>query len=138
MRRIHQLLVVVSTLAVALALPALAADVPHPFTARDLQSMRRISEPQVSPRGDRVVFTLRTTDFEANKGRTDLWVVGIDGKGLAQLTSDPANDSNPQWSPDGASVYFLSTRSGSSQVWRAPPPAGARQTSLEPERVDRK
>jgi dipeptidyl aminopeptidase/acylaminoacyl peptidase len=123
MRRIHHHFAA-SALACLLPLPALAADAPHPFTARDLQAMRRISEPQVSPRGDRVAFTLRTADFEANKGRTDLWVVGIDGKGVAQLTNDPANDSNPAWSPDGATLYFLSTRSGSSQVWRVPAAGG--------------
>ena len=111
-------------LATLVAAPGLAADAPHPFTARDLHAMRRLSEPQPSPRGDRVVFTLRTTDFAANKGRTDLWAVGADGKGLTQLTTDAASDTRPRWSPDGASLYFLSTRSGSSQVWRLPAAGG--------------
>ncbi len=99
---------------------AAAAAQPHPFTVHDLQGMDRISELQPSPQGDRVVFVVRTTDFEANRGRTDLWMVNIDGSGLIRLTADPAADNNPRWAPDGKSLYFLSTRSGSSQVWRLP------------------
>jgi dipeptidyl aminopeptidase/acylaminoacyl peptidase len=107
----------------AFAVPATAAE-PHPFTVQDLLAMDRITEPQPSPQGDRAVFVVRVTDMEANRGRTDLWMVNLDGTGLIRLTSDPASDSNPRWAPDGKSVYFLSTRSGSSQVWRIPAAGG--------------
>jgi len=90
----------------------------HPFSVHDMLAMDRISEPAVSPDGKLVVFTLRTTDLEANRGRTDLWVVGTDGTGLRRLTTHEAGDSNPVWSPCGKCIFFLSTRSGSSQVWR--------------------
>ncbi len=103
--------------------PVIAAE-PHPFTVQDLLAMDRISEPQPSPKGDRVVFVVRTTDLEANRGRTDLWMVNADGSGLIRMTTDPAGDNNPRWAPDGKSVYFLSTRSGSSQVWRIPATGG--------------
>jgi dipeptidyl aminopeptidase/acylaminoacyl peptidase len=101
------------------AAPVRAAD-PHPFTVHDLLAMQRISDPQPSPRGDRVAFVVRVTDLDANRGRTDLWMVGTDGGGLTRLTSEPAADDNPRWAPDGQSLYFLSGRSGSSQVWRLP------------------
>ena len=97
---------------------AAAVAAPHPFTARDLHSMHRLTDPQPSPHGDQVVFVLRTTDFAANKGRNHLVRVGIDGSGLTPLTSGNSNETNPRWSADGKSLYFLSTRSGSSQVWR--------------------
>ncbi len=109
--------------AVAAPLPAAAAE-PHPFMVQDLLAMDRISEPQPSPKGDRVVFVVRTTDLEANRGRTDLWMVKADGSGLIRLTTDPAADNNPRWAPDGNSLYFLSTRSGSSQVWKIPASGG--------------
>ncbi|MGE0641383.1 MAG: prolyl oligopeptidase family serine peptidase [Thermoanaerobaculia bacterium] len=92
----------------------------HPFTVHDLLAMQRISDPQPSPDGRRVLFTLRTTDLEANRGRTDLWVVDVDGTGLRQLTANPASDLNGRWSADGRSVFFLSSRSGSMQIWRLP------------------
>jgi dipeptidyl aminopeptidase/acylaminoacyl peptidase len=93
-------------------------DESHPFTVHDLLAMDRISGQTVSPGGQLIVFVRRKTDLEANKGRTDLWLVGTNGKGLRQLTTDPAGDFNPCWSGDGKAIYFLSTRSKSSQVWR--------------------
>jgi dipeptidyl aminopeptidase/acylaminoacyl peptidase len=113
----RRLLLIPALLALAAPVPAVAAE-PHPFTVHDLLAMERISDPEPSPQGDKVAFELRTTDLEANKGRFDLWLVNTDGTGLTRLTSDPAADNNPRWSPDGKSLYFLSTRSGSSQVWR--------------------
>lgn len=90
----------------------------HPFSVHDMVAMERISDHRISPDGKRVVFVLRTTDLAANRGRTDLYLIDIDGKNQTRLTSDPASDSNPRWSADGRYVYFLSTRGGSSQVWR--------------------
>ncbi len=89
----------------------------HPFTVHDLVAMERVSDPQPSPDGDRVAFVITTMDLEANKGRKDVWLVGTDGSGAQALTTDPANDWSPRWRSDGA-FYFLSSRSGSAQVWR--------------------
>ncbi|MCX7973879.1 MAG: S9 family peptidase [Candidatus Aminicenantes bacterium] len=90
----------------------------HPFSVHDLLAMERISDPQVSPDGRWLVFTLWTADLEANRGRTDLWLIGTDGQNLRRLTTHPASDFNPRWSPCGHFIWFLSTRSGSSQVWQ--------------------
>jgi len=90
----------------------------HPFSVDDMLAMDRISDPEVSPDGRKLVFVLRKTDLEANRGRTDLWLVNVDGTGLTHLTSHPENDSNPRWNPDGKTIWFLSERSESSQVWR--------------------
>jgi len=90
----------------------------HPFSVHDMLAMDRISDPQLSPNGKHVAFVVRETDLKANRGRTDLWLVSTDGTGLRRLTSHPEADSNPRWSPDGGSLWFLSSRSGVSQVWR--------------------
>jgi dipeptidyl aminopeptidase/acylaminoacyl peptidase len=107
----------------------------HAFTPDDLVDMQRISSVEVSPDGKRVVYALRTTDLEANRGRTDLWLVGIDGSDSRQLTTDPGNDSDPAWAPDGKSVYFIASRDkdGSSQVWQVPVDGGeAKQVTSLP------
>lgn len=105
----------------------------HPFSIHDMLAMDRISDHQVSPDGKSVAFVLRVTDLEANKGRTDLWSVGVDGTGLRRLTSHPDADVNPRWSPDGKAIYFLSMRGGSSQVWRIAMDGGeAEQITNEP------
>jgi len=90
----------------------------HPFSVNDLLAMERISDPQVSPDGEWIVFVLQKSDLEADRGRSDLWMVRSDGTGLRRLTSHAENDSNPRFSADGKSIYFLSKRSDSSQVWR--------------------
>ena len=90
----------------------------HPFSVHDMVAMDRISEPRASLDGNRIVFVVRTTDLEANAGKYSLWLVGADGTGLRRLTSPRSNDRSPRWAPDGKTIFFLSTRSGSSQVWR--------------------
>ncbi|MDY6947817.1 MAG: S9 family peptidase [Pseudomonadota bacterium] len=92
----------------------------HPFTVEDLVRLQRVSEPAVSPDGRSVVFSVRETDMAANRGRVDLWSLDLATKGAQprRLTTHPDNDSSAQWSADGRDIYFLSTRSGSSQVWR--------------------
>jgi len=114
----------------------LAAQTPkqtHPFSVQDMLAMDRLSDPKVSPDGKWIVFVLRKTDLEANKGRTDLWLLGTDGTGLRQLTTHPDADSNPCWAPDSKSAYFTSSRSGSSQLWQIQTDGGeAQQITDEP------
>ena len=69
----------VAALSLVAPLAGAQPDVPapsHPFSVMDLVTMQRISDPQLSPDGRRIVFVVRTTDLEANRGRTDLWLVG--------------------------------------------------------------
>jgi len=90
----------------------------HSFSVHDMLAMDRISDPQVSPDGRTIVFVVRVTDVAANRGLNDLWIVGTDGADLRRMTSHAAADTNPRWSSDGRTIYFLSTRSGSSQIWQ--------------------
>ncbi|HEY4210405.1 MAG TPA: S9 family peptidase [Steroidobacteraceae bacterium] len=102
----------------AVGLGTLAAATP--LTVEDLVRLKRLSDPQVSPDGHYVAYVVRETDMEANKGRTDVWLLDLRTKNAQphRLTQNPANDSNPRWAADSRTIYFLSTRSGSSQVWR--------------------
>jgi dipeptidyl aminopeptidase/acylaminoacyl peptidase len=90
---------------------------PHPFNVNDLVAMQRVADPQASPDGSHVAFVVTSMDLEANKGRKDLWIAATDGSGARRLTSDAANDWSPRWA-DNDVLYFLSSRSGSAQVWR--------------------
>jgi dipeptidyl aminopeptidase/acylaminoacyl peptidase len=89
----------------------------RPFTVHDLVAMERISDPQVSPDGTQVVFTVTTMDLEANRGRNDLWIAAVDGSGARRLTTHAAGDWNPRWTSD-RELVFLSSRGDSAQVWR--------------------
>ncbi len=107
----------------ALSLPAAAA--PHGLTPQDLVGFARVSEPAVSPDGRRVAYTLRETDLAADRGRTDLWMLDLDGEAPPRrLTSHEENDGAADWAPDGRGIFFLSSRSGSPQVWFLPVDGG--------------
>jgi dipeptidyl aminopeptidase/acylaminoacyl peptidase len=107
--------------AALLSTSAIAAGAAHArrgLTVDDMLAMQRVGDPVVSPDGKQVAFAVRETDVEANRGRFDIWVAAVDGSSTRPLTRHPENDTSPAWTPDGAALLFLSTRSGSSQVWR--------------------
>ena len=87
-------------------------------TVDDLLAMQRISGPAVSPDGRWVAFNVRDTDLDANRGRNDIWLAAVDGSSARRLTTSPDSDTSPVWTPDGKTLYFQSSRGGSSQVWR--------------------
>ncbi len=104
-----------STLALLLlAAPALAAPAPHPFDAKDLVMMDRVSDPHLSPDGTQVAFAVRATDYAANKGVTSVWVQSLAAHAEPRKLAD---GNSPRWSPDSKSVYFLSDKSGTGELW---------------------
>src|SRR5258708_11927550 len=102
------------------AAAAPAAEPALPFTIQDMVRMERISDVDVAPDGKHVAYTERTTDMEANKGRTSVWMLDTAKRGATplRLTDGGPNFNNPEWSKDGKFIYFLSNRSGTNQVWR--------------------
>src|SRR5581483_8828607 len=101
---------VASLLLILFILPFTTAGAAQPFTVEDLVRLKRLSDPHVSPDGRYAAYVLRETDMEANKGRTDVWLLDLTQKQAPpqRLTSDPANDSSPRWAPDSRTLYFLS------------------------------
>ena len=106
---------------------ATSAALAEPFTAEHLVRIDRVGAPAVSPGGDLVVYAVRHTDMEADKGRYDLWLSSVAGDAPRRLTTHEANDTSPAWSPDGRYILFVSSRGGSSQVWRLPVNGGESQ-----------
>ena len=96
-----------------------------PFAVQDLVTLKRISDPRISPDGKSVMYALRQTNMAANKGESALWLMDIDGKNARQISAVGANTG--RFAPDGKAIYFLSTRSGSSQLWRLPLAGGEAQ-----------
>jgi len=98
----------------------LASGGSYAFDVQDFLSLRRLSQPEVSPDGKFIAYTLRTDDLKTNQGRTSIWLLDASKRGGAprRLTDDASHDSSAAWSRDGQFIYFLSSRSGSAQVWR--------------------
>jgi dipeptidyl aminopeptidase/acylaminoacyl peptidase len=117
--RLLKLLPIVAA-TVAATTGAVAA--PRGFTVEDLVNMERVGSPAVSPDASRVVYTVRSTDMAKNRGHTELWMVDLRAQQPApqRLTSHGSSSTEPEWAASGDAIYLLSTRSGSSQVWRLP------------------
>ncbi|HEY5802309.1 MAG TPA: S9 family peptidase, partial [Lysobacter sp.] len=106
-------------LAAALS-PLSASAAPRGFDVRDMATLDRVSSPTLSPDGRRVVFAKRVVDFAANKGTSSLWIEDLFARDAAppvRLSPEGWNVNSPSFSPDGKTVYFLSAKSGSSQLY---------------------
>lgn len=96
------------------------AAAPRPVTVEDQFRFVEVGDPQISPDGEWVLYTLTSTDAAADRRNTDIWKVRWDGSECSQLTFTPENENAPRWSPDGKYISFLSSRPGparGNQVW---------------------
>lgn len=140
-----------AALLLAMALPAGAAtvsasiqspfpgfdyDAPHAFNVRDLVMLNRVGDPQLSPDGRYAAYTIRRTDYAANKGVTSIYVLDLDGKSAPRKIVDKA--SSPRWAADG-SLYYLASADGVTQLWRYgsnhPAPDMLGKTAVHPSQV---
>ena len=106
----------------ALAVAVSAQTAKHPLKLDDLARFRNVSDPQISPDGQWIAYTVSTIDTKEDKSSTHVWLVGFDGKNNRQITFSSDSESSPRWSPDGKYLSFTSSRSGKpgvrgSQVW---------------------
>jgi len=101
-----------------------AAGEPRAFTIPDLYRLKGVEDPQVSPDGKSVAYVVRTSDLPKAKRTARIWRVDVDTGDRRPLTSGEKSDSTPRWSPDGSTLAFVSTRSGSPQVWLLPARGG--------------
>jgi len=96
-------------------------------TPEDYLRFEFVGSPVLSPDGKQVVFTVTRINEKANRRSTTIWSVPADGSVPPRLlTSDTASSSNPQWSPDGMTLAFVSTRGEGSkaQIWLLPMSGG--------------
>ena len=76
----------------------------HAIAFDDLIKLHRIAEPQVSPDGKWVAYTVATPDMEANRNASNIWMVPTTGGSAIQL-SQSGHDSSPVWSPTATQLF---------------------------------
>jgi len=79
--------------------------------------LARIGEPVLSPDGNQVAFTVQTVDLEKNSKPSQIYLVPVQGGSPRQITTEGTTNERPRWSADSKQIFFVSNRSGSSQVW---------------------
>jgi dipeptidyl aminopeptidase/acylaminoacyl peptidase len=89
----------------------------RPFDFNAMMELKRISDPQLSPDGKTVAFTVQSVDMAANRKPMQIWVVPLAGGAPKQLTREGEGNQRARWSPDSKRIAFISDRGGSSQVW---------------------
>ena len=100
------------------------------MTPEFLWSLSRVGAPEVSPNGRWFVYGVTTYDVEDNRGNTDLYLQNTGVDGHRRITHWEGAEHSAQWRPDGSAIGFLSSHSGSSQLWEIAPSTGAlRQVS---------
>ena len=96
----------------------------HALTFDDMISWGRVTDPQLSPDGKWVAYTVTYYSKETNKGNSDIWVTSVDGGDARQLTNSPKADNSPRWLPDGKTLAFISARDGEPQIYTVPVSGG--------------
>ncbi|MEP6788333.1 MAG: S9 family peptidase, partial [Acidobacteriota bacterium] len=104
-------------------LAVVAASAQLTFSANDLLGVKRVLDPQLSPDGKWVAYTIGIVDKEANKVVNQIYIVSVDGSKPKQITNNPSSSSGPRWSPDGKRIAF--TTGG--QVWTMKPDGSDRE-----------
>jgi len=93
-------------------------------TPEVLWAYGRLSDVQLSPDGSKILYGVSYYSVEENKGNRELYLMNTDGSDLVQLTHSPKSEFNALWRPDGKKIGFLSSSSGSVQVWEIDPDGG--------------
>jgi len=98
--------------------PLMAEGQAECFTVKDIFDYEYVSDPQISPDGNVIVYVRNFADIMTDKRYSNLWMIKFDGTDHRPLTSGNFNDSSPRWSPDGTQLIYISNRNDTTQIYK--------------------
>jgi len=106
------------------------------MTIDDYLALRAVGDPQLSPDGKWVAYTVTAASLPDNRGVSRVWLAEVTTGQARELTAGPGSDRQPRWSPDGRTLAFVSTRQNGAQLWILPIGGGeARRVTSLPDGV---
>ena len=104
----------------------------RPLRPEDIYLLRMVSDPQLSPDGKRVAYTVSSSDEESDSAHISIYVAPVDGRAAPVRFTQGEHDHSPHWSPDGRYLAFVSSRGEKNQIFLAPLAGGEpRQLTAE-------
>ncbi|MDP9338365.1 MAG: S9 family peptidase [Acidobacteriota bacterium] len=108
----------VAMLAAAAGFFASRAQAQRAITIEDYFQIHEVHDPQVSPDGQWIAYSVKTPLLKDDKNEERIWMISAAGGEAIALTVEGASSSHPRWSPDGKYIAYLSARNdGKTQVW---------------------
>ena len=109
---------------------AFGANSQSTLTPENLWKINRVYGEQVSPDGKSMIFAQKSYTLEEDKGISHLMKMPAVGGDAKMLTDGKTSVYEAQWRPDGKKIGYLSSESGSMQLWEMNPDgSGAKQMS---------
>ena len=83
----------------------------------DVFDMEYVSNTEISPKGDKVLFQRNFKDIMTDKNLSNLWIVNFDGSGMMPITTGDHNAFSPKWSHSGDMFTYKSNVEGRTQLY---------------------
>lgn len=96
---------------------SLKAQVSNQLEMLDIFNLEYVSDPQISPDGQRIIYVRNFKDIMTDKNLSNLWTANFDGSQNRPLTTGEQNDRSPRWSHDGKKIVYTSNKSGKSEIY---------------------
>jgi dipeptidyl aminopeptidase/acylaminoacyl peptidase len=119
MRRLLAIIGALTLPSSLIPLPRLVAQ-QRALTIDEYLAMKVVGDPQLSPDGRWVAYTVTENSLKDNKGTTRIWLAEVATGQTREVTAGPGSDRQPRWSPDGKSLAFVTTRQNGPQLWLLP------------------
>lgn len=87
------------------------------FTVEALEALGRVSDPQVSPDGTKILYGVSYESVEQNKSNNELFVMNTDGTDVQRLTRSADSENQAVWIDGGRRIAFIAPKDGKPQMW---------------------